>query len=90
MPVYSTYKKLLSDKIFMEVLKLKAKFMVDGINCTDCASKIEILVKSQKGVEKADLNLATGKLEIDYDPNKITKDNIIEVINRIGYTAEEI
>lgn len=74
----------------MEVLNLNAKFKIDGMNCPDCASKIEILVKSQKGVEKADLNFETGKLYIDYEPDKIMKEKIIEVINRIGYNAEEI
>ncbi|SNX55119.1 heavy metal-associated domain-containing protein [Thermoanaerobacterium sp. RBIITD] len=68
---------------------MQSKFNVEGMSCPSCASKIEILLKSQKGIEDVDLNFTTGKMKVDYNPNVITKKDIKKIINKIGYYAEE-
>lgn len=69
---------------------MKSLFNVEGMSCPNCASKIEILLKSKKGVEDVNLNFATGKMKVDYNPELITKEDIKNIVDKIGYKADEI
>jgi Cu+-exporting ATPase len=56
---------------------------VKGISCAMCVRTIE---ESLKRVDvKASVNLATETVSIEYDPEKISLDEIAEIIERNGY-----
>lgn len=48
------------------------KFRVDGLDCANCAAKIERAVSELDGVVGANLNFMTGKLAIEADDAKMT------------------
>lgn len=45
---------------------IKAVYLLNGLNCTSCAMKIEMAVKELPFVENAFLNFAAGKINIEF------------------------
>ena len=52
---------------------MKKKFILDGLDCANCASKIERDITNLDGVESASLNLMTTKLIIEGDEDKMSE-----------------
>lgn len=56
---------------------MKKKFRVEGVDCADCAAKMEDGIKKIDGVKSAKLNFLTEKLTIEADDMKF--DQIIKL-----------
>jgi copper chaperone CopZ len=52
---------------------MKKKFMLKGLDCANCASKIEREIGKLDGVSSASVNLITTKLIIEGDENKMSE-----------------
>ncbi len=50
---------------------MKKKFILEGLDCANCASKIEREINELDGVENASINLMTTKLIIEGDEGKM-------------------
>lgn len=50
---------------------MKKKFMLEGLDCANCASKIEREISKLEGVSSASVNLITTKLIIEGDETKM-------------------
>lgn len=48
-------------------------YKLDGVDCANCALKLEEKIKKIDGVKDASLNFMTLKLTIDFDPSKFDK-----------------
>lgn len=59
-----------------------------GITCQACVAKIERKVSKLEGVETANVNLATGVGSFSYDPQKISLEDVIQVIEKLGYSGK--
>lgn len=66
----------------------KVTLQVNDLACPDCAAKISELLRKQKGVEDAQLSFMSGKLNVTYDPDTITLDEIKKTVSKLGYKAE--
>ncbi|NLC78057.1 MAG: heavy-metal-associated domain-containing protein [Clostridia bacterium] len=66
----------------------KITLRVNDLACPDCAGKISELLRKQKGVEDAQLSFMTGKLNVSYDPDVISLDEIKKTVSKLGYKAE--
>ncbi len=64
-----------------------ATFAVTGMTCASCAAIIEKVVEKVAGVASANVNLATEKLSVTYDPSVIGTGGIIEAVRHAGYGA---
>lgn len=70
------------------------KFRIDGLDCANCAAKIENKISKLNGVRSASLSFMTGKLVIEADDGVM--DEIVEkakaIINRIesGAAVKEV
>ncbi len=64
-------------------------FNVIGLDCPDCALKLEKAIKKIKGVAFASFNYATSVLIIEYEPGICRIDDIISRIHSLGYDTEE-
>ncbi len=65
---------------------MKSKtFKVDGMSCASCQSTVEREVRKIKGIEKANVNLVTKKLEVLYNPDKVVLNDIISAVEKAGY-----
>lgn len=58
---------------------------ITGMNCASCVKAIEIALKALEGVEDVSVNLATESARVVYDPSKISLEEIIEMIESMGY-----
>ncbi|MES2734277.1 MAG: heavy metal-associated domain-containing protein [Bacteroidota bacterium] len=57
--------------------------------CKMCKATIERQLAFTKGVEKADLDVATKVVTVAYNPKKTTVEKIKKAINESGYDADE-
>ncbi|MFV0424101.1 MAG: heavy metal translocating P-type ATPase [Bacilli bacterium] len=59
-----------------------------GMSCASCASKIESKLNQFEGVIRANVNFATEKANVKYEPQKVKLSELIIAINEIGYEAK--
>ncbi len=62
---------------------------VEGMDCIECAKKIEKAVKSIDGVRSVRVSYAMGKLNVEADRNKVSQEDINKVLDRLGYKVRE-
>ena len=70
----------------MEKLNLK----ISGMTCAACSARIEKVLSKTDGLEHVSVNLATEKAALEYDPSKVSPQDIIDKIIKTGYGAEVI
>jgi len=58
---------------------------ISGMTCASCAQTIQKGLSKLQGVDKASVNLATSKVTIFYNPEKIGLDGFIHSIRKSGY-----
>ena len=67
----------------------KQKFTVKGMSCAACSAAVERAVKQLDGIERADVSLMAGILDCEFQNDKISENDIIQAINKIGYRASK-
>ncbi len=65
----------------------KIVFPVKGMSCASCASRIEKKLGSLEGVRLAEVNFGAGQATVEYDPNSVTPDKFVKVIENLGFEA---
>ena len=58
---------------------------VTGMTCANCASTIERNVRKLPGISEANVNLATEKLSVIFNPVELDERGIIARVEKIGY-----
>ncbi|MEK6264692.1 MAG: heavy metal translocating P-type ATPase, partial [Clostridium sp.] len=61
---------------------------IEGMTCASCAKTIERVSKKLPGVEEANVNFATEKINIKYDESKIKLEDIQSAVKKAGYKIE--
>ena len=67
----------------------KAILKISGMHCASCAVNIERALNKEKWIIKANVNFASEKANIEFDPETMTIKNVREVIKKVGYQAQE-
>ncbi|MDF2883094.1 MAG: copper-translocating P-type ATPase [Clostridiaceae bacterium] len=62
---------------------------IEGMTCAACAKTIERVTKKLDGVIDSNVNFATEKLTIRYEPSRIRISDIRKAIDKAGYKALE-
>ncbi|MCK4838085.1 MAG: copper-translocating P-type ATPase [Desulfobulbaceae bacterium] len=62
-------------------------FNIEGMSCASCSARIEKVVSSMPGVEKAEVNLPAGSGRVVFDPQQVSQRQIREKINGLGFQA---
>lgn len=63
------------------------KFKILDMHCSSCALTIDMDLEEVDGVKSAKTSYAKAELEIDFDPEKISEEKILETIKKSGYKA---
>jgi Cu+-exporting ATPase len=63
----------------------KASIHITGMTCTTCAATIKKGLSETSGVEQADVNFASEKASIKYDPTKVDLAKIKDTVSQLGY-----
>ena len=58
---------------------------VTGMTCANCATTIERQVRKLPGIDVANVNLASEKLTVSFDPALLDEHGIIERVQKVGY-----
>lgn len=61
---------------------------VKGMTCASCSAAVERNISKADGVVKATVNLATEKLTVEYDSEKISIEDMASRIDKLGYKVE--
>jgi P-type Cu+ transporter len=64
-----------------------ASFAIEGMSCASCAMRIEKRLKKVPGVVDAQVNLATERGTVTYDPTQASIDQMQQKVEAIGYKA---
>lgn len=60
---------------------------VEGVSCASCVRRIEQALSQVPGVARANVNFATEKATVVYDPARVTPRELIEAVSAAGYKA---
>ena len=61
---------------------------VGGMTCAACSSRVERTVSKIDGVSEVNVNLATGKAAIEFNPEMANEFTFINAITNMGYEVK--
>lgn len=65
----------------------EAFLKVDGMHCATCESFIESLSRQQEGIYRSEASYASELVKVYYDPERLTEEQLPDLISKMGYTA---
>ncbi len=60
-------------------------FKIEGMHCDGCAQTIQALVTMASGVHAADVSFKDGRARILYEPQIVTEDQLVRMIEKGGF-----
>ncbi len=63
----------------------KATYAVEGMTCASCVARVEKALAGVKGVMGADVNLATERVAVSYDPGQVSFATMARAVEAAGY-----
>ncbi len=66
----------------------KIVLAISGMDCTSCAKIIESELSDKPGINSASVDFDSKKAFLDFDPEKISLDQIKKEIEELGYKAQ--
>jgi Cu+-exporting ATPase len=66
------------------------RFAIKGMTCAACSARVERVVSWLDGVHSAQVNLATESMQVSWDPDKVSPEEIKAAVHKAGYEAEEV
>jgi len=64
-------------------------YIVQNLDCPDCAQKLEHSISKIPGVTWVSLNYTTSKIWFEYEPEEVTREHILSTISKAGYQCSE-
>ena len=68
---------------------MKLKFTVTGMTCAACSARVEKVTRQVPGVQKAEVNLLAGSMQVEADSTAVT-DAIVQAVENAGYHASPV
>lgn len=65
--------------------KIEKNYKVTGMSCASCAKAVEREISKLDGVYSQNVNIATEKLNIEYDKNKVSFKDLELVVKNLGF-----
>ncbi len=62
---------------------------VDGMHCSTCESFLELTAGERPGVEAVEASYATDTIRVEYDPDRVTAEDLPEQLSVAGYVASD-
>jgi copper chaperone CopZ len=59
---------------------------IEGMHCTSCALNIDGALEDLDGVRSATTSYAKSEVTVKFDEKKVTKEKIVQVVEREGYS----
>ncbi|HEX9250674.1 MAG TPA: heavy metal translocating P-type ATPase, partial [Ignavibacteriaceae bacterium] len=71
-----------------QIATKKIALPVEGMTCASCVARVEKAVAKFDGVTSVNVNLATEKVSMEYDPSVVDLKKLAETIEDIGYKLD--
>jgi len=68
----------------------EVELAVSGMTCGSCAARVQRTLAKQPGVEDANVNLATERALVRFDPAEVSVDDLVAAAFKIGYGLDSI
>jgi len=68
----------------------KITFGVGGMTCASCVARVERSLRKLDGVQAANVNFATEKATVEFDPKVVNIDALRHAVEEAGYTVREV
>lgn len=65
----------------------KVEFNIEGMHCGGCATGIQMITEQMDGVSSSFVDLDSKKGTVEYDKEKVTPEQMIAEIEKLGYQA---
>ena len=65
----------------------KITLPISGMTCATCVESNQKVLRETPGVVRADVNLATEKATVEYDPAAVSPADLIAIIDKAGYSV---
>ncbi len=66
------------------------KYDVRGMTCSACSAAVERGVSKLEGIESVSVNLMTGRMDVAYDHETLSPDDIVKAVVGAGYEASPV
>jgi len=66
----------------------KISLPVEGMTCASCVARVEKAVSKFEGVSAVNVNLATEKVSLEYDPSIVDLNKLAATVEDIGYKLD--
>lgn len=66
---------------------MKQKFNIEGMTCSACSAHVDKAVRKLTGVTYCNVNLLSNTMEVEFDENKLTNNDIEKAVKDAGYKA---
>lgn len=60
---------------------------VEGMTCASCSVAVRTALKRLDGVRDARVSVEEKRAVVDYEPARVTPQQMIDAVNRLGYRA---
>ena len=67
---------------------MKKKFDVSGMTCSSCVAHVEKAVSKLDGVKDVEVSLMTNSMNVVYDENAVSPDDIATAVSGAGYNTK--
>ncbi|MGL5540532.1 MAG: heavy metal translocating P-type ATPase [Erysipelotrichaceae bacterium] len=64
--------------------------LIEGMTCASCSAAIERALRKHPGITLAQVNLASERLLVRYDPAQLRKTDIKKIVAKAGYVAKDV
>lgn len=66
---------------------MKKRFDIEGMTCAACQNAVKKATSKIDGVISCEVNLLNNNMDVEYDENKVSVDNIVDAVDKAGYKA---
>ena len=70
-----------------DVVTDKKEFVITGMTCAACSTRIEKGLNKMDGVVQANVNLALEKATVEFNPSAVSTKELIQKVEKLGYGA---
>ena len=62
-----------------------SSLQISGMHCDACVRRVNAALAKTEGIVSAEVKI--GRADVQFDPSKVTPDQIAAAIEKIGFTA---
>jgi len=70
--------------------KMKLNLAIEGMHCGGCVKRVTLALQKVEGVKPDSIHVEVGSAAADYDAEKTTQQELVDAVNRIGFTAHAV